>query len=165
VPLAPLITGGLIGLILGGWFVLRWGLWARKPQWWDLEQCLIFVAVIAAVLAGSRVLGVDREYWLAFGIGFPLGLLPMVSVALSAHTYTGQSVALSATCGYLGVLQSIYQSPSVGAVQFLMAGVFVALPALFAWQGLLGKVQAWNTWFWQKIRQLFGLPQSEDTRP
>ncbi len=161
-PVAPLVTGGTLGVLVGAWLVLRWGLMGRPPRLWGMEQWLLLAVLIALVLAGSRWMGVDRQYWLAFSMAFPLGFLPLVSVALSAHSYTGQSMALAATCGYLGVIQWVFQTPGA-SIQFLMAGVFAVMPAVFAWQGLLDRVQGWNAWFWSKIRRAFGLPAQGDS--
>jgi hypothetical protein len=158
------ILGCATGVAVGLWYVYWWGLRGKRPQWtrkalllW-LDRVLFRCCVGAVALLASTWFGVGRDWWLAVAAGFPLGVLPLLSVAASAHSYVLQSLAVAGICLYIGVVHGLAGDVATLSWQFSTAAVFIVLPIVFAVAGNLHHVQAWNYYFWRKIRMLFGMP-------
>lgn len=151
------LYGNLLGAAVGLWFVWHWGLRGRKPVL-KFSWILPILAVVTGVLAFSRVIGIERDSSVSFVMGFPLGFLFFLGIALSAHSYVGQIVAWALMCLYLGVLLAVGGNTGAAVAQVFIAAFLLLHPVAFGAGGLLSKVQDWNLFFWKKIRSWLNLP-------
>lgn len=152
------LSGQVLGALVGLWFVWHWGLRGNKPSF-NFELFLRILVVVTAILACSRVLGVEREVSLRVVMGFPLSLLFLLGIAFSAHSYVGQIVAWALMCLYLGGLLGLGGNTAGAIAQVLIAAFLLLHPIAFGIGGLLNRVQDWNLFFWKKIRAWLNLPQ------
>ncbi len=153
-----LYLGLTAGVVLGLHLVYWWGLRGCRPRI-NLPVLTVAGVSVAVLMVVSAALGISRTFWVATGLAFPLGLLPFTLFALSAHTYIGQSLTLSAFCLYLAALLGYRGGDlSAAASHLVLAVIFLLLPAFFAALGRLNQVQRWNLLFWEKLRTFLNLP-------